>query len=207
METFSWHNSISRKTIPKMALAVFIVFYLISILIHVHSLALLSPNNTISIWDGYLCDLIEPSIPGLYRNTARPFAVVALWSICFGLLFLWRKLITVLRPNYGWYQIIWHGLGLFSIFLMLLLPFGNHDRIIFFSGMSGIFSVLFVCLDLAKNRCYEQLWAGILFLVALTSNNLLYLIDFWVDLLPMIQKFTLLSFVVWYLLLDKLTPK
>ncbi len=207
METFSRGNSISIWTIPKMALAVFIVFYLISILLYLQSSVSTSPFNSVSIWEGYLCDLIEPSPSGQTINLARPFAIVALWSICFGLLFLWRNVMVKSRPNNIWYQKVWHRFGLFAIFLMLLLPFGNHDRIILYSGISGMVSVLFLCFDLKQGGHLEQFLAGLLFLAALTFNNLFYLFDLWVTILPLIQKVTLLLFIVWYVLLDRSTTQ
>ncbi len=160
------------------------------------------PANTISIWNGYLCDLLDLKILDLTQNPARPFAIIALWSICFGILFLWRNMVLSLRSYRKWHGLIWHRSAQVAVFSLLLLPFSSHDRIILFSGSFGAISVLFLSLTLQHNRHRKQYVFGVLFLSVFIINYLFYLFDIFTYLLPQIQKITFGIFIVWYLLLD-----
>lgn len=202
MRTFPIDNKLSLKTIPKIGMLLFLTLYIVSILLYAHALGQFTPANTFSIWNGYLCDLLDLQILDLAQNPARPFAIIALWSICVGVLFLWKNMVLSLRPYRKWHRLIWYGFAQIAVFSLLLLPFAGHDGIILFSGTFGAFSVLFLSLTLKHNGHRKQYRAGVLFLGIFIINYLFYLFDIFTYALPQIQKVTFSVFIVWYLLLD-----
>ena len=202
METLFLNRKLSLKTVPKIGILLFLAFYSVSVILYAYELRQFTSANVITIWNGYLCDLLDLQVLDLAPNPARPFAIIALWSMCFGILFLWRNMVFSLQPYHKWQRLIWYGFAQVSVFSLLSLPFGSHDGVILLSGTFGAVSVLFLCMTLKYNGYRKPYVCGMLFLTVFILNYLFYLFDLFTYVLPFIQKITFSTFIVWYLLLD-----
>lgn len=195
------------RLVPKASIFLFLIFYIMAIISYYDSIIDIIPAKTFSIWNIYLCDLIESKNTFLIKNPSRPYAMAALWSISFGLLFLWRRLASKLKEGQKWKQWTWYTCGSISILYLLLLPYGNHDFIILVSGIFGAISTLFLTLSLKKNGYFKQTIYGIIFLSILLFNYVLYISGSLMTLLPTIQKVTFSAFIAWFLILNSTSKK
>jgi hypothetical protein len=149
----------------------------------------------------YWCNLLDKTaINGRY-NKARPIAITAMAVLAVTLAFFWYifpKKTVLSNPVKAATQIS----GIISMALGMALFVGPHDMIINASGFFGLIAIWGTLSGLLKQKWRTLFWAGIFNVVLIGLNNILYYGYGLLACLPVIQKISFLSFLLWICLID-----
>ncbi|SHJ13297.1 hypothetical protein [Algibacter luteus] len=187
--------------LPILGIALFVLFYIIAALFYPEG-SYASPNQSgFSLKNNYLCDLLDNrAINGVF-NSARTYARIALGILCFSLILFWYQLSKLFdRKNRS--QTIMSIAGMLSMLITLFLASGIHDFIIRIAGVFGVIALLISFIELYKANYYKLLLIGIICLLLFLTNYYIYETELLIDILPLIQKVTFLSFISWFILLS-----
>ena len=154
-----------------------------------------------SFWHNYLCDLLDDYAINGEVNTARFFARAALGILCVSLFWIWfslSKLFTIKSINLT----IMRLSGLLSLVVTLFLGSGSHDLILRIAGICGAIAMITCIVELYKIRYYKLLKLGVFSLIIFFLNYFIYETGYYIKILPVLQKITFISFIVWFVFLD-----
>ncbi|WP_240740126.1 hypothetical protein [Flagellimonas allohymeniacidonis] len=149
----------------------------------------------------YLCDLLDTNTPNGLPNPARSYARLSLLVLCSSLILLWYdlpKLFKLKSINLS----IMRTTSILSLGLTLFLAAGNHDVILRIAGLLGVMALISLFIELFKARYYALFVFGIWCLLIFVLNYLIYETGFSIVALPIIQKITFLSFLLWFAFLN-----
>ena len=183
--------------IPIFGSVLFIVLYITAAFLYPGGS--LSDNTTIGYnWtENYWCNLLNDKAINGQVNTAKPVAVVAMLILCTSLSVFWIFFPASVQIK-KYHRLIIQIAGILSmITAFLLLTNINHDLSINISSSFGFIAMLGILSALYQIK-WKMLFAFGLFNILLIGlNNYLYYIISDLAYLPLVQKFTFLSFLVW----------
>lgn len=202
-------NFLTLRNLIKLPLAgmlLFVVFYVVAA-IHYPGGSYEAPQATgFSIQNNYLCDLLDKiAINGQFNN-AKVYARVAMGFLCFSLILLWGllpKLFNVTKTVH----VITSAFGILSMIITMFLASGVHDIIVRVAGFCGVIAVLLTFRELYRSNYRGLLNFGLVCLFLLLANNYIYETDRLIEWLPLIQKFTFVSWISWFVALNILLMK
>ena len=144
----------------------------------------------------YWCNLLNEKGLNGENNAGRPFAWIAMVVLLLSLLCFWVATAKGLWESSRMKKQLLMSSGAASLLFLPLLPTGLHDAVINVSGLFGLMALFFVYYGLYKKRWYALFVFGILNLALIGLNNYLYYGTslYW---LPLVQKITFLSFLLW----------
>lgn len=149
----------------------------------------------------YWCNLLdERSINGM-PNTARPIALAAMLVLCVSLAIFWWQFPnhTRLRKPYRLSIQIFGSLAMINA-LLLLTPL-NHDLVINISSGFGLLATLGTMIGLYRNGWRLLFYFGLFNLGMVIANNILYYNSGLAEYLPVVQKISFFSFLLWICLI------
>ena len=88
---------------------------------------------------------------------------------------------------------------------MLIVPFmfaGQHDMVMNIAGLLGCIAIAILVIKLRAEKLYSLFAHGILCIALCGLNNYIYYTGNFLYYLPVIQKITFLSFLLWFTLLS-----
>ncbi len=187
--------------VPYLGMLVFLLLYVLAAL-HYPGGSYTHPNaEGFSFWDNYLCDLLDRyTITGAI-NAARNWARMALLVLCSSLIYLWfhlPKLFPVKSSNMKLMKFA--GIG--ALVITLFMTAGNHDIVVRIAGLFGVVAMLTLFVELFRAKYYKLLSFGMYCLLILLVNYYIYETEVYLTALPVIQKITFASFIIWFLLMD-----
>ncbi len=149
----------------------------------------------------YLCDLLDADAVNGAHNPASTTSRIGLGFLCFGISILWYFIPQLFPKNKGTYFII-RAAGIGSMLTVIFLAYGAHDLVVRIAGILGLLALLTTFKALYNSRYYGLLVYGIISLLLVAANFYIYESrngSYW---LPLLQKFTFLSCMGWFLLLN-----
>ena len=150
-----------------------------------------------SLTDNYWCNLLHDNAINGQLNTAKPIAVTAMIILCLALSVFWiffpRHIMTgkILRVTI---QISGTAAMLCSF---LLLTNRNHDLVVNFSSSLGFIATIGTLICLYHTKWYWLFSFGFFNIFLIGLNNYLYYTQGMMIYLPVVQKISFLSFLVW----------
>lgn len=154
-----------------------------------------------SFTHNYLCDLLDEEAINGELNTARFFARWALGVLCASLLILWYQLPKIFNSN-GHRVLLIRGFGLLSFGILVFLGEDTHDRTVRIAGVFGVLALIFCFIELYKAGYTKLFLLAVLNLLVFMLNYYIYETGTFRIALPVLQKFTFLLFLFWFVLLD-----
>jgi hypothetical protein len=151
--------------------------------------------------NNYWCNLLSEYAINGTANPARPVALTAMCILCVALSFFWY-----LFPRYCFSnqvnRFVIQFSGMLSMAIATFLFTSLHDSVINIAGALGVVAIAGILFGLYKNRDRVLFWFGIFNLVLIILNNYVYYTNGMIIYLPVIQKFSFLSFLAWICCLD-----
>ncbi len=187
--------------VPYLGMLVFLLLYVLAAL-HYPGGSYSHPNaKGFSFWDNYLCDLLDTyTITGV-TNGARNWARMALLVLCSSLMYLWFHLPKLFpAKNSNMKLLKFAGIG--ALVITLFMTAGNHDVVVRIAGLFGVVGMLTLFVELFRAKYYKLFGCGMYCLLILLVNYYIYETEVYLAALPVIQKITFVSFIVWFLLMD-----
>lgn len=187
--------------LPLVGIGLFVLFYTLSALNYPGGSWNFSNQTGFSFWHNYLCDLLDDYAINGEVNSARFFARIALGVLCASLILIWLslpKLFTIKSFNLT----IMRLAGLLSIIVTLFLASGTHDFILRIAGIFGAIAIITCLVELYKIKYDKLLMLGVFCLLVFLANYFIYETNYYIKILPVLQKLTFISFIVWFVFLD-----
>lgn len=150
--------------------------------------------------NNYWCDLIAWNAKNGERNEARNIALSATVILFSSISLFWFKLPSFFgesRLNRLFIQ--YTGMAAMSILVFMYTK--RHDEVILIGGSLSSIPLAGTFRELYLNRLRKLFVLGMICLAFILLNFFMYLTEWHIRLLPVIQKFTLLLFLVWIFLI------
>jgi hypothetical protein len=181
---------------PSIGCVVFILLYVVAALLYpggshadVHSKGFSWQHN-------YWCNLLNDRAMNGDYNQGRFAAVAAMIILAISLLSFWIISADLLQFSRRLKTIILIS-GLLSMALLPFLSTSLHDTIINGSGFFGLVAMAGIYTGIYKNGWYGLFSFGILNLLLIGLNNYIYYSEMFFYFLPVVQKVTFLSVLMW----------
>jgi hypothetical protein len=149
-----------------------------------------------SLTQNYWCNLLSETALNGKTNPARPFALTGMVILSITLTTFWYlfPLQTGLRKKE---QVIIQSAGFLAMITGIFIFTGFHDQVINVAGFFGLIAIVGTLRGLKKLHWTSLFYMGLLMLVLIALNNIFYYKKSLMYYLPVIQKITFLSFLLW----------
>lgn len=181
-------------------MGLFVILYVMAAINYPGGSWAFTDQNGFSFYNNYLCDLLDERAINGELNTARFFARAALGVFCASLMVLWYHLPKLFLTKSKNRTVMWSS-GLISLLITLFLASGTHDLIVRIAGFFGFIAIFTAVIELYKSHLYKLMFFGLFCLSIFFSNYYIYETGICKELLPLIQKITFISFIIWFALL------
>lgn len=188
--------------IPVFGCLLFIVIYIIAALLYPGGSETDKAAVGFSFKNNYWCNLLHDNAINGQRNPAKPFALAGMFILCLSLSIFW--IVFPEQIPAGKFlrlpiQITGTGAMLSSF---LLLTNIDHDLAVNFASSLGFIAIIGTLICLYKTRWYGLFAFGVFNILLVGLNNYLYNTKEMMIYLPVVQKISFLSFLVWICLIN-----
>lgn len=187
--------------VPLLGTLVFLILYVIGSLVYPGGSQMDKHSEGFSWMNNYWCNLLGLyAINGEY-NPARPIAITGMFVLCVTMSVFWYlfpKRIEYDKNN----KLIIQLSGSLSMSVAMFVFTEMHDAIINTAGLLGIIAIVGSLIGLYKIKWYGLMIFGSLNLGLLLLNNYIYHIKIFIVYLPMIQKISFISYLIWICIID-----
>lgn len=197
-------SSKPKKTwilIPLIGNLLFIISYIIAAALYPGGSNADKTSSGYNWTENYWCNLLNEKAINGEINTAKHFAVLAMIILCISLSFFWIlfPVFTQLKKSY---RLLIQIAGINSmITAFLLLTNVDHDIAVNTSSSFGFIAMVATIVSLRQLKWNKLFLFGVFNIFLIALNNYLYH-NGHMDHLPVVQKFSFLSFLVWFSLVD-----
>jgi len=146
--------------------------------------------------NNYWCNLMNVEGMNGVHNPARPFAIVAMCLLCLGLMVFFIQFASAFSRSKLWRLTIKVG-AILSMSLAMLIFTPYHDTMTLLSSLFGLFVVVGVLVSLYKSDLLFYKISSVLCILLMGLNNCIYYSNHWIEALPLIQKITFATVLVW----------
>lgn len=151
--------------------------------------------------NNYWCNLLNENAMNGQHNSARPIAMAAMLILSLTLAIFWYIFPRQVEFNKNSRLTIQIS-GVISMAIGLFLFTNFHDSIVNVASFFGIIATIGTFIGLYKLKWGKLFWLGILSLILVILNNILYYGNGLKLYLPVVQKITFLYFLLWICLID-----
>lgn len=176
---------------------IFILLYLIAASYYPGGSSIDPRSKGFSWENNYWCNLLNDRAINGQINHGQPIALTAMFILCFSLSAFWIQFpaFTPL-PTYFKQLIRISGLLAMSIGALLFTKL-DHDLITNLASFFGLLALSGTIMGLYKNGWKHLFYVGLFNIVLIALNNYLYYSESLRLYLPVVQKLTFLSFLIW----------
>lgn len=183
---------------PIFGIIIFVVLYIIATLLYPGGSQ--ADKNAVGFsWvNNYWCNLLYDNAINGQHNPAKPVAMAGMFILCASLSFFWflfpqhinvgKKLKPVMQIS---------GILSMTIAFFLFTHF-NHDFIINLASIFGLVATLGVFVGLYRTKWFGLFVFGVVNMLLVGLNNYFYHTEGLIVYLPVIQKISFASFLVWF---------
>lgn len=152
--------------------------------------------------NNYWCNLLNDTAINGQKNTAQAVALTAMIVLCITLSFFWWLFprYTALSKRYK-LVIQFSGMLAMATGLLLFSSF-NHDWVTNIASLFGLIAMSGTFAGLYKSNWTMLLYFGLLNIVLVVANNILYYNKELISWLPLVQKITFFTFLAWICCID-----
>lgn len=146
--------------------------------------------------NNYWCNLLNEYAINGQHNAGRPIALTGMVILCFSLSLFWY-----LFPRYIHFskfsRLVIQLSGTLSMMIAIFLFTNFHDAITYVASFIGLIAVAGTFIGLYKIKWFGLFWFGIFNMTLVVLNNYLYYTKGMLVYLPVVQKITFVSFLLW----------
>ncbi len=143
----------------------------------------------------YWCNLMNKKGMNGLQNPARPYSISAMVILCISLMTFFIQF----AENYSnglWKRIIkTSGIGSMSFAILIFTPY--HDFMIIAASLFGLFVVIGIIREIYNSKLTIYKIGGTLCVFLLLVNNYIYYTLQFIEILPLLQKFTFVIILIW----------
>ena len=175
----------------------FVILYIIAALLYPGGSGANKTATGYSWINNYWCNLLNEKAINGQTNTARPIAVLAMLVLCLSLSTFWILFpaITQLKKYHRLLIQVAGTVCMLTSFLLLIRI--DHDLAVNTSSLFGLIAMIGTLIALYQLKWKWLFAIGLFGLLLVALNNYLYHSNKMMYL-PIVQKFSFLSFLVWF---------
>mgnify|MGYP001161948235 FL=1 len=187
---------------PCIGILLFVILYFVATLYYPGGSQFDTNAVGFSWTDNYWCNLLNDFALNGQKNMAKPIALTAMLILCMSLAYFWWQFpkYTHLGKYYA-YGIQISGTLAMTIGLLLFTKI-DHDLVTNLASLFGLLATTGTFLGLYKNGWKTLLYFGLLNIMLIVANNILYYNKDWIFYLPVVQKITFITFLIWICCID-----
>ncbi len=183
--------------IPIFGTVVFVMLYFVATLLYPGG-SQVDKNSVGFSWaNNYWCNLLNDNAINGHPNPAKPVAIAGLFVLSLTLTFFWYVFpkYSNLSPKL---KLTVQISGAISMIIACFLFTGiNHDLITNLASFFGLIATIGTFIGLYKIKWFGLFLFGLLNIVLVGLNNYLYYTNGLIIYLPVIQKVTFATFLIW----------
>jgi len=198
-------SSASSKRIwiltPLIGNFLFIILYVIAAAFYPGGSNTDKTSTGYNLTENYWCNLLNEKAINGELNTAKPVAVIAMIILCISLSSFWIlfPVVTQLKKSTG---LLIQVAGIISMLTaFLLLTNVDHDIAVNTSSSFGFIAMAATIMALRQLKWNKLFLFGLFNILLILLNNYLYHGGH-MTYLPIVQKFSFLSFLIWFSYID-----
>jgi hypothetical protein len=181
---------------PLYGSALFIILYVIAACLYPGGSQINKYSHGFSWAHNYWCTLLHDTAINGEPNPAKPVALTAMFLLGITLSVFWYLFPKYADLNRNIKRTIQVS-GIIAMAISMLLFTCLHDIAINVGGFFGLITIFGTLLGLYKNKWNILLRFGILNLLFFALNNYIYWSGCYMICLPIVQKISFLSFLIW----------
>lgn len=187
---------------PIIGCFLFVILYVIAALLYPGGSGADKTAIGYSLTNNYWCNLLSENAINGQPNAARPVAVTAMFILCLSLSTFWILFPALARLKKYHKLLIQIAGTLAMLTSFLLLTNIDHDLAINTSSSLGFIAVIGTLVALYQLKWNWLFVFGLLNVLLIGLNNYLYHTEGMMIYLPLVQKISFISFLVWFSLID-----
>ncbi len=183
--------------IPILGTVFFVVLYIVATFLYPGGSQ--ADKNAVGFsWtNNYWCNLLNENAINGQLNPAKPVALTAMFLLCFTLAYFWFLFPNKINLNHKLRLVIQISGTLSMTIALLLFTNINHDLITNLASSFGAIATIGTFAGLYKNKWFGLFAFGLLNILLVGLNNLCYYNKELIVYLPVIQKITFATFLIW----------
>lgn len=183
--------------LPIAGIMLFVALYILAALQYPGGSQANPVSNGFSWMDNYFCNLLNQTAINGHPNKGQPIAIASLMVLALSLALFWWNFPKILPLNKIQSQIIrLSGVGSMMIACLLFTNI-NHDLITNTASLFGLIAILIAMWILYQNKRMFIFVFGLFNLLLVIVNNWFYYDPSLIKYLPLIQKISFASFLIW----------
>ena len=175
----------------------FVVLYFIATIFYPGGSQADKNSSGFSWINNYWCNLLNNKAINGLTNTAQPIALTALFILCLTLIYFWVQFPKYTNLKKSYQLTIQISGTLAMIMSFFLYTEFDHDLIINLCSFFGLFATTGTFIALYKNNWKTLFYFGLINIFLVILNNILYHNKSLILYLPLVQKFTFATFLIW----------
>ena len=184
-----------------MGTLIFVILYVMASLLYPGGSQADVNSKGFSWINNYWCNLLNEKAINGQQNAAKPIAIVAMFILCLTMVIFWYifpKQAGFKKTGRLSIQIS----GTLAMIIGMFLFTDLHDTIVNIASLCGLVATAGTFIGLYKLKWKGLFWLGILNLIFIIVNNILYYGEGLRSYLPIVQKNTFLFFLLWICLIS-----
>ena len=144
----------------------------------------------------YLCDVIASEAHNCLPHPYYKIGLLAMICLCGGISMFFFFFTDWMRVK-GFWKFIIRWMGLISMICAMLIFTELHNIMIAVASILALPALTGVFITLYRRRLFSYFSCGIMILILMLINNLIYYTDYMIEWLPQIQKISVLCVITW----------
>jgi hypothetical protein len=186
-----------KSLIPTIGTVLFVILYVIATFYYPGGSQFDQQSIGFSWGKNYWCNLLNDLAINCQPNCAKPIAMAAMFILCISHIFFWWQFPK--HTSMGKiYQFTIQVCGTFAMSIgILLLSKIDHDLVTNVASLFGLIATMGTLISLYINKWIALFYLGILVMLLVVANNVLYYDRELLSFLPVVQKITFATFLIW----------
>ncbi len=155
--------------------------------------------------NNYLCNLFNEIAVNGAHNPARFPAIGGMFFLCASFALFFHRFSKKIPSKTSANIIQYSGIAAMFFVFWVITPY--HDLMTIFASTFGLLTLFYITVFTFKSKLTFYKYLGVFCLAILYLNNYIYYTQNWLHLLPILQKISLLSIIIWLLGLEYVAKK
>ena len=182
--------------LPSIGILIFIVLYGYSASLYPGGSYVNRQSEGYNWIHNYWCNLLGKYALNGQKNLSRPFAITSTAILCISIGYFYFLFPRYFDMKHHWKRVI-QLMGILSMIFAVFMYTNYHDFMLTMAAIFGFIALIGTIIALRKKNSVRMMWIGSFCLFLIALNNLIYYSEYMIEILPFIQKVTLILFLSW----------
>ncbi len=178
----------------------FMVFYLLAAYKYPGGSTVSVNDHGFSWRNNYWCELLGENAKNGDANTGRAYGLLGMIVLSISISIFWWNIPSIVYERSKAIRGFMRYCGMLSMVFASLIFTNWHDGIIYVAVISGTIAFTLLFYELFRNKRDFLSYFGIVCLAFIFANCIIYVSNFGIDFLPLLQKITFVITLSWIIL-------